>query len=131
WRPVPALAALWWHLTRRRVRARNRLRTAGGDLPFAYRFWMRNIEDADRLEECAPVVTHSWASRPCFTIIVDARGCSSTALEKSCASIRNQAYEEWSLTVVSSSVRPACVASADVQTADTLRSAVEKSAGDF
>jgi hypothetical protein len=43
WRPAAALAAAWYQLTRRRVRARNRLRVAGAPLPFAYELWMRNV----------------------------------------------------------------------------------------
>ena len=46
WRPWPALAALYWHLTRRRVRARTRLLAAIAPLPFAYDVWMARVESA-------------------------------------------------------------------------------------
>lgn len=45
-RPRQALAALWWHLTRRRVRAKNVLKMAAADLPFLYRWWMQGKEAA-------------------------------------------------------------------------------------
>ena len=46
WRPWPALAALYWHLTRRRVRARNRLLAAIAPLPIAYDVWRARVERA-------------------------------------------------------------------------------------
>ena len=51
WRPWPALAALYWHLTRRRVRARNRLLAAIAPLPFAYDVWMARVERAGGEEQ--------------------------------------------------------------------------------
>lgn len=43
-RPKQALTALFWHLTRRRVRAKNILKVAAADLPVLYRWWMRDVE---------------------------------------------------------------------------------------
>ena len=72
-RPAPALAALYWHLTRRKVRARNRLRVASADLPFAYMLWIAANEK--------PLVPGShdsagkeWNWRPRFAIILYAAG---------------------------------------------------------
>lgn len=48
-RPKQALTALFWHLTHRRVRAKNVLKVAAADLPVLYRWWMRDIE-APQLE---------------------------------------------------------------------------------
>jgi len=102
WRPLPALGALWWQLTRRRVRARNRLRAAGASLPFAYKFWMRNVEQPQQLSAHSSSAPRSWESRPEFTVIVDARDCPVEDLASSIQSVEQQAYEGWDLVVVSS-----------------------------
>ncbi|MCZ8173332.1 MAG: glycosyltransferase family 2 protein [Brevundimonas sp.] len=45
WRPGQALIALYWHLTRRRVRAQNWLRRDWMLAPNAYQKWIRIVED--------------------------------------------------------------------------------------
>lgn len=100
WRPLPALGALWWQLTRRKVRARNRLRTAGAPLPFAYNFWMRNVEQPQRFDERAATAPSTWISQPTFTVVVDALGADAEDLSRTLQSIDEQAYAASQVLVV-------------------------------
>jgi len=70
YRPIQALAALYWHATRRRVRARNRLRVASSDLPFAYEYWIRTYE---RIPDFTPQFRSSieaWDWHPRFSVVL-------------------------------------------------------------
>ena len=100
WRPIPALASLWWHLTGKRVRARNRLRVAGGPLPFAYKLWMRNIERAGELDIERAVSPNGWEWKPTFDVIVDCRGSAADDAERTIRSIERQSCQSASLIVI-------------------------------
>ena len=100
WRPLPALVALWWHSTGRKLRARNRLRAAGGDLPFAYKFWIRNIEGADELKARTRANPRNGTSEPMFTVVIDAHRSSDEDVKKSIRSVEAQAYPRWELLVL-------------------------------
>ena len=65
-KPTHALAALYWRVTRRRVRAINRLRVASADLPFAYDVWIDRIESNRNAVAAISAATDEWASRPRF-----------------------------------------------------------------
>jgi O-antigen biosynthesis protein len=92
-KPLPALGALYWHLTRRRVRARNRLRVASAGLPFPYALW---INRAERNSELAPqfrVAINQWAWRPRFSIVLYASEAFTTEqLKCSTNSVEAQIY---------------------------------------
>jgi GT2 family glycosyltransferase len=90
WRPAAALAAAWYQITRRRVRARNRLRVAGSSLPFAYDIWMRNIERQEAVARGAALACDAEEIATRFTIIVDNRRANPPALDCSLESIREQ-----------------------------------------
>lgn len=90
WRPAAALAAAWYQLTRRRVRARNRLRVAGAPLPFAYELWMRNVEREEAVAEEARLASEFGELAPRFTLIVDNRVGDRTALSRTLQSIQEQ-----------------------------------------
>lgn len=98
-RPVPALAALYWYLTKRKVRARNRLRVASADLPFAYALWIKRKEKiADRAPEFRAMV-REWNWRPSFSILLHAPGTyTAEQLERSIESLEQQIYPCWSRT---------------------------------
>lgn len=89
WRPAAALKSAWYHLTRRRVRAWNRLRVAGSALPFAYDLWMRNIEREDMLAERA-AANAGALSQVTFTVVIDGREGSASDVAQSLASIQRQ-----------------------------------------
>jgi GT2 family glycosyltransferase len=92
WRPVPALAALWWHLTGKRLRACNRLRVAGAALPFAYKLWMRNIERSASFDNSEVTQQRAWAWKPSFDVIVDCRGHGPEAAHQTIRSVESQSY---------------------------------------
>ena len=100
-RPLAALAGLWWHVTGRRVRARNRLRAAGARLPFAYRFWMEKIEPQRESVESAHSALARLTRRPQFTILVYADGpASEAATTRSLESVEGQIYPDRTVSVV-------------------------------
>lgn len=93
YKPAQALAAAYWQITRRRVRARNRLRVASGDLPFAYAVWIGNHESPRKLANSAGTIINGWAWRPRFTVMLhDGSGSSVQELERSMRSIDEQIY---------------------------------------
>jgi GT2 family glycosyltransferase len=98
WRkPVPALAALYWHLTRRRVRARNRLRVESADMSFAYRLWIANNEDAGKVTEAIKSEIVGWPWRPRFSVIIHS-GETEDQVSRSVASVEGQIYPSQSIT---------------------------------
>lgn len=96
-RPRDALAALYWHLTRRRVRAFNRLRAGTANLPVAYRFWIRTVErNSQRAGEFQGAVT-SWQSHPVFGVLLQGEALGDEGVKRSIASIERQLYSKWRL----------------------------------
>lgn len=97
-KPAQALGALYWHVTRRRVRARNRLRSASVDLPFAYDVWIDKVEQISILEPQFRAAVRGWSAQPRFSIILIASPSTSQAeLERSRHSIEEQMYTSWEL----------------------------------
>jgi O-antigen biosynthesis protein len=92
-KPVPAFQALFWHVTRRRVRARNRLRTASADLAFPYRIWIDRIEKIDRRRSEFVAAIDEWRWRPRFTVILHGPTDYKTdQLDRSIKSVQRQIY---------------------------------------
>src|SRR5690348_12737948 len=86
-RPGQALGALYWHLTRRRMRARNQIRRGAALLPNAHYFWIRTREErpdhAERLKE----LEQRQARLPRFEIVV-ANGGDSAAIGRTLKSLQ-------------------------------------------
>jgi GT2 family glycosyltransferase len=112
-KPVAALAALYWHLTRRKVRARNRLRIASADLPFAYSVWIANNERMDDLERECDAIVRTWTRVPRFSVIIQSDNPSEWEAGRSLTSVESQVYANW--TVVGSGTNPisSTIAAAD------------------
>ena len=92
-KPITALAAAYWQLTRRRVRARNRLRVASADLPFAYRLWIGNNERHGELANNPEHALKRWTWRPRFVIMLyGSDDANSKAVERSVRSVNDQIY---------------------------------------
>jgi len=99
-RPLAALGGLWWHVTGKRVRARNRLRAAGARLPFAYRFWMEKIEPQRENVESGQSALARLTRRPKFAILVYAnRDSSEAATAQSLESVERQIYPDRTVSV--------------------------------
>ena len=97
-RPLPAIEALYWHLTRRMVRARNRLLAATGDLSFAYELWIARTERNSALEPQFRAAMRHWSFRPQFSILLyGPADASAGELSRSLASIARQIYPPSSL----------------------------------
>lgn len=97
-KPTQASAAAYWHLTRRRVRARNRLRVASGDLPFAYAVWIANNESPHELADSAHKIIESWNWHPRFAVMLHETTATNTEkFERSLRSVSEQSYPFWSL----------------------------------
>lgn len=91
-RPVAALAALYWQLTRRKVRARNRLRVACSDFQFAYRDWIAANEESANREAASR--TLEW--RPVFLVLVHgSQENSNEEIARSRRSVERQSYADW------------------------------------
>jgi O-antigen biosynthesis protein len=102
WRPRQALAALYWYVTRRKVRARNTLRLGTALAPYAYDAWVETVEDNASLAANAGEITSHWARRPEFSILLHApTGTKCEAFEATLASLREQYYPKWTLIVAS------------------------------
>ncbi len=97
-RPRPALAALYWHFTRRKVRAQNRLRLGMADLPFAYRVWMATIERNSELAHKYQAIAGQWAWRPHFSVLLHAGpNATQEQVERSIKSVERQVYPLWTV----------------------------------
>ena len=117
WRPRQALAALYWQATRRKVRARNRLREGVQNLPFAYDLWISTIESNSELASSAGATMERWAWRPTFSVILHSSSdYTEEQLSRSIKSIERQIYRGWNLLV-----RPA----------DLIGSAITSASGDY
>jgi GT2 family glycosyltransferase len=100
--PRPALAALYWHATRRVVRARDRLREAGAAHLDAYAFWISEVENLDALGLRAADEIGGWDARPRFAVLLLVQGSSgSDQLLRTIRSLDRQIYADWTLLVVS------------------------------
>jgi hypothetical protein len=92
------VAALYWHLTRRKVRARNRLRLASADLSFPYRVWMdRTEKPAEPGDGCLEAM-NKWRWKPRFSVMLHGpEGCTAEERDRSVKSVDRQIYPAWTL----------------------------------
>jgi GT2 family glycosyltransferase len=97
-RPWAALVALYWHLTRRRVRARIRLRVGTVDLPAAYRLWMKRVEAKEQAAKECPVAIGEWPRRPSFSILLHGpEGAADPQRLRTLSSLEGQSYPFWNV----------------------------------
>jgi len=73
-RPMAAFAALYWYLTRRKVRARNRVRVASADLDYPYAMWIRKHERNDERVDEFQAAIESWARKPRIAVLLHSSG---------------------------------------------------------
>lgn len=122
WRPGQALAALYWQMTRRKVRARNRLREGVQTLPFAYDLWISTVERNSELADNVQNLMENWAWRPTFSIILHG-GADSTQkqFDRSMTSVERQIYPFGTLVDHSADTIDDGIASADADFIVPLR----------
>ena len=99
-RPGASLAAMYWQLTRRKVRARSRLAQAAAALPLGYELWMRQAEDPARLAALAETRPRQWLRRPKISVLVNAASATAPEIEATTASVHDQLYTDWRLRIL-------------------------------
>lgn len=100
--PVAALQAAYWHLTRRRVRARNRLMQVAALLPDAYEIWIRQAEQRESLAQSARTRPTKWTHRPRFLVLLLPGSAPSESTQATVRSLIDQFYPDWTVTVLRS-----------------------------
>lgn len=101
WRPRIALSGLYWHVTRRRQRARNVLRAALADAPFAYKAWIMDHEGVTPSSEYIELQASEWPSVPTIAVVITAlRDSDPERLRRAIGSVRQQSYPHRAIVVV-------------------------------
>jgi len=96
--PARTLGALYWHLTRRKVRAWTWLRAAAAKTPLMYNLWIDNIERKREVADLSVNAFESWGYKPHFSIVVHtALEGTQRELDATIESIKHQIYPDWSL----------------------------------
>jgi GT2 family glycosyltransferase len=122
WRPIEALAALYWHVTRRRVRARNRLLRAADGLPITYRLWIGTVERANQVAASAPEIIASWNWRPRLSVVLhETNSATEEQLERSTRSIARQFYPAVSFAATDEQLLKSRIAATDGEFVILLR----------
>ena len=106
-RPGLAITALYWHLTGRRLRARNRLRMAAPQARNAYRNWIDSVEQQDKLLAAARHDIIHWDNRPRISVILydqpsPGGWLAAGQMERMLNSLAAQCYPDWELVMVQS-----------------------------
>lgn len=92
-RPRAALAALYWHVTKRKVRARNRLRVASADLNFAYDMWIRKHDRIALRRSNVESAIAVWDRKPRFVVLLTpSQSCTPEERSRSLRSLDGQTY---------------------------------------
>lgn len=105
WQPRKALGALYWHLTGRKVRARNRLRIAASQSPLAYSHWIESIERHEEVIAAAPSVIAGWRSRPRCSVVALATA-DEAGIGRLVDALVRQCYDNWELIVCAAGAHP-------------------------
>jgi GT2 family glycosyltransferase len=112
--PLRGLVALYWYITRRRVRARHRLRYMQEQSPAFYEVWIRDVERVDHARLEADARKNAGTCHPRISVIVYLDPIVSAAgHERSIQSVTRQAYEDWELFIVPSPATASPVSTAE------------------
>lgn len=105
WRPMRGLPIAYWYVTRRRVRARNWLRDALADAPFAYDIVMRERE---RLVALAAAEDAPSPDRATFSIVPGIAAADDPAwIARTIRAAGDQAYDRWEILLAGGRALPA------------------------
>jgi GT2 family glycosyltransferase len=100
WRPAQALRALYWHITGRRVRARNWLRRGADKAPYAYDLWIETVERSSNDAAVVLAQPDQWLIHPLISIILPWHSDEdSNQLISTIRSVELQTYPHWELLV--------------------------------
>lgn len=143
WRPGQALEGLFWHVTGRKVRARNRLRLGASQAPYAYDYWIESVENNEALGRAASKIIEGWGHRPIVSVLLYVvEGTTSDQVARTIASVRGQYYPDWELILALPSAftdkQPGCddghlivLPAVPSRLADAFALAAEKAGGDY
>lgn len=102
-RPKLAAEALYWRLTGKKARARNRLRACLEQGPNAYRDWIALVERRPEMLPKAAQDWPEWPMRPRISVLVyHAPGESTADVERRIAALEAQTYGEWEMVLAQS-----------------------------
>jgi len=105
--PSRALAALYWHVTGRKVRARNRLRVGLAKSLDVYKHWVALVERGNVTAADAETTMAAWPYRPVFSILVhQGADLDQIALKTLMQALHAQWYPRWELIIVPSPEGP-------------------------
>lgn len=111
WRPGQALAALYWHLTGRRVRARHRVRHQWHLAPDAYLRWTKLLERNDEQARTLASQSVQWTKQPLISVFY--QGSDKAGIAALVAVLESQAWPAWEVL--------ACADPADLPTHPRIR----------
>jgi hypothetical protein len=101
-KPSLAAEALYWHVTGKKKRARNRLRAHAEQSPGAYRLWIKH-KKACAKRWSRPCDIAAWPHRPRISVLLyHAPGESEAQYERRLAALEAQVYQDWELVVAQS-----------------------------
>ena len=99
--PLRGFAALYWYITRRRVRARNRLRSIQQQSPAFYAVWIRDEERLDQVRAQAKALTGAGTVSPRVSVVLFLDPAVSAAGHaRSIQSVSTQIHADWELLIV-------------------------------
>lgn len=98
-KPAVALAVIYWRITRRRLRAANRLRRAAANLPAVYSAWIKRIEHSAVRNANIERLPHEWSHKPRFGIVVYYRSDNWDKLQRTVRSVQAQIYPLWDIII--------------------------------
>ena len=106
-RPRLAMTALYWYVTGKKVRARNRLRMGAANSPHAYQEWIASVERRGNAVAQMRTVMANWSSRPRISVLTYQAPCErADAFERRLATLSEQIYPDWELILAQSNEAP-------------------------
>ena len=140
-RPLRALAALYWYVTGRKMRARNRLRIAASQTFLAYRQWIWQVERLSHVAATAQETADPWQYKPSFSVVLSVpQGAGEREVTASILSLQQQYHAPLELIIATSNaslthrvtcedfpIRTVCKAN----DGDALAGAIQDARGDY
>ena len=140
-RPLRALAALYWYVTGRKMRARNRLRIAASQTFLAYRQWIWQVERLSHVAATAQETADTWQYKPSFSVVLSVpQGAGEREVTASILSLQQQYHAPLELIISTSNaslthrvtcedfpIRTVCKAN----DGDALAGAIQDARGDY
>lgn len=103
WRPGQAMEAMYWHLTGKRRRARNRLRLGAASSSHSYQVWIASVEKQQDTLANADRTIAGWPTAPSISVLLyQEEGAKSALFERCVTALSRQIHRDWELVLVQS-----------------------------